>query len=70
MHELRSDPAPHAHLNYPAAGHIVLGLPYEPVMTQQQGQRGIRIDLGGTPAADAAAHRSDWPAAIRFITTR
>jgi hypothetical protein len=27
------------------------------------------LDLGGTPEANNAAHASDWPAAIRFITT-
>lgn len=69
MQQLRSDPAPHVHLNYPAAGHIVFGIPYVPLSIEEQGPR-FRIDLGGTPAADDAAHRSDWPAAVRFITTR
>jgi hypothetical protein len=27
------------------------------------------IDLGGTAAGDDAAQVSDWPAAIKFITT-
>ena len=50
------DGATHVHLNYPAAGHIVLDFPYAPTA----------ID-GGTAAATQAAHLSDWPAMLRFI---
>ena len=54
---LPHDGAAHVHLNYPAAGHIVLALPYFPYPPTG----------GGTQAADAAAHASDWPAMLRFI---
>lgn len=68
MHELRLDPAPHEHLNYPAAGHPVLGLPSIPQPTQDKlGQ--ITLNLGGTPSADDRAHRADWPAMINFIAS-
>ena len=56
MNWLPHDGAAHVHLNYPAAGHIVLDIPYAPVA----------ID-GGTAAATQAAHASDWPAVLRFI---
>lgn len=69
MTALRGSRAPHVHLNYPDAGHRALAIPYEPALTET-GQRGILIDLGGTPAGDAAAHISDWPAAVRFISSR
>lgn len=67
MRELRSDRARHVHLNYPAAGHIVLDIPYSPPFIRAT-ERNIVINLGGTPAADEAAYQSDWPAMIRFIT--
>lgn len=67
MSELRSDRAPHVHLNYPAAGHVVLDVPYAPPIITAP-QRNIVINLGGTPAADEAAYQRDWPAMIRFIT--
>ena len=67
MNSLRADPAPHVHLNYPAAGHHVFGIPYAPTVTETRGPRGGLLDLGGTNAANSAAHASDWPAAIRFI---
>lgn len=67
MSELRSDHAPHVHLNYPAAGHIVLGIPYAPPITTEREGKFV-FDLGGTPAADEEAYQNDWPAVIRFIT--
>ncbi len=52
----------------PVRGHIVLGIPSIPAATDEKvGQ--ITIDLGGTPSADDAAHRADWPAMIRFIAS-
>lgn len=67
MSELHSDRAPHVHLNYPAAGHVVLDIPYTPPIITEPEANAV-INLGGTPAADAAAYQSDWPAMIRFIT--
>lgn len=64
---LRSDPAPHQHLNYAGAGHIVLGLPYAPAFIEEPGPHGGTIDLGGTPSANNTAHEQDWPAMIKFI---
>ena len=69
MSGLRRDPAPHLHLNFPSAGHAVFGIPYQPSFTQATVARGIVIDLGGTSAADSAAHPRDWPAAIKFVST-
>jgi hypothetical protein len=54
-------------VNYPGAGHLVYGIPSLPEATEQRGGRGYVLDLGGSPAADNAAHVNDWPAAIRFI---
>ena len=67
MASLRSDPSSHVHLNYPGAGHLVFGIPSAPAAIEQKNVEGALLDLGGTPAGDAAAHASDWPAAIRFI---
>ena len=67
MASLHADPARHAHLNYPRAGHLVFGIPSVPAAIEQKNAMGALLDLGGTPAGDAAAHVSDWPAAIRFI---
>ncbi|MBV9423815.1 MAG: acyl-CoA thioesterase/BAAT N-terminal domain-containing protein [Solirubrobacterales bacterium] len=67
MSGLGSDRAIHQHLNYPDAGHIVLDVPYTPPVIETPGPRG-RINLGGSAAADEAAHLSDWPATINFIT--
>ena len=68
MRELRSDPAPHEHLDYPDAGHIVLGIPSIPSVRTERTD-GMTFDLGGSPAADDAAHRADWPIMRRFIAT-
>jgi len=67
MASLQHDPARHVDLNYPGAGHLVFGVPSAPAAIEQKNAGGAVLDLGGTPAADAAAHVSDWPAAIRFI---
>lgn len=67
MAALRSDPARHTHLNYPAAGHGAFSFPYIPGTTEERESPGTVIDLGGTIAGNSAAHVSDWPAAIRFI---
>lgn len=52
------DGAAHVHLNYPAAGHLVLGVPYFPSSVD---------GTGGSLAADQAATAQDWPAMLRFI---
>jgi dienelactone hydrolase len=57
MTALPHDHAAHVHLNYPAAGHEVLGIPYYPAPPAQD---------GGTAAANEAAYTSDWPAMLRF----
>lgn len=64
---LDADPARHVHLNYPGAGHLVYDIPSLPEATEQRGGRGYLLDLGGSLAADNAAHINDWPAAIQFI---
>jgi hypothetical protein len=76
MGAVRADPAVHVHLNYPAAGHFVFGVPSVPAPTEERltspgtedrVARSYILDLGGTEAADEAANLSDWPAAISFI---
>jgi dienelactone hydrolase len=57
MRLLPHDGAAHVHLNYPAAGHEVLGAPYYPAPPAQD---------GGTLAANESAYASDWPAMLRF----
>jgi dienelactone hydrolase len=57
MMALPHDGAAHVHLNYPAAGHEVLGVPSYPAPPAQD---------GGTAAANEAAYASDWPAMLRF----
>lgn len=64
MASLAADPSAHVHLNYPAAGHIVLAIPYTPTLTEQLLPSGQTELLGGTPATNDAANTSDWPAAI------
>jgi BAAT / Acyl-CoA thioester hydrolase C terminal/Acyl-CoA thioester hydrolase/BAAT N-terminal region len=58
--------AGHVHLNYPAAGHIVFGIPYRPTLIEERAPRGVS-NLGGSLEANNAAHEQDWPAAIKFI---
>jgi hypothetical protein len=60
---LPHDQAPHEHLNYPAAGHVVLDIPYGTLTTRN-------LADGGTLAANSAAYISDWPATVRFIENR
>jgi hypothetical protein len=76
MGAVPADPAVHVHLNYPAAGHFVFGVPSVPAPTEERltspgtedrVARSYTLDLGGTEAADEAANLSDWPAAISFI---
>ena len=67
MASLQHDPARHVHLNYPDAGHLVFGIPSAPAAIEQKNAGGAVLDLGGTPAADAAAHAGDWPAVISFV---
>ncbi len=45
MAALRSDRAPHAHLNYPAAGHLVFDLPYVPAETEERGQDRVSLKI-------------------------
>jgi hypothetical protein len=66
MRELRRDPAVHQRRVYAGAGHVVLDLPSVPASTLDE-PGGVGIELGGTPAANDAAHRADWPLALRFI---
>jgi pimeloyl-ACP methyl ester carboxylesterase len=68
MHTLRNDPSPHVHLNFAGAGHVVLDIPYQPTPIDVPAGSGPLIDLGGSAAADEAAHERDWPATINFIT--
>lgn len=67
MAGLHDDPARHVWLRYAGAGHTVLGVPSLPTPTQARGAGGRAVDLGGTPEADDAAYRRDWPAMLRFI---
>lgn len=68
MASLHGDPSAHVHLNYPAAGHLVLDPPYTPSLNEER-LHGSLIALGGTNAAYEAAHERDWPPTIQFITT-
>ncbi len=69
MASLAGKPAPHQHLNHPAAGHLVFGLPYEP--TPREGKTSsYLLDLGGSPAGNEAAHQSAWPAVLSFVATQ
>lgn len=60
MSALPPDGAARVHLNYPAAGDAVLGIPFSPIPAP-------RLAYGGTIAADSAAYMSDWPASIAFV---
>lgn len=62
MRSLPRARAAHVHLNYPAAGHVVLAIPYTPIPQSY-------LADGGTVAADSAAYMSDWPATMKFITS-
>ena len=72
MAALRHDAAPHVHLNYPRAGHLVFDIPYAGLgglvsTTAQEGNQ--LLDLGGSPAGNEAAHVRDWPFVLRFIAS-
>ena len=71
MAALHAVPADHVHLNYPAAGHLVFGVPSAPAPVEGRVAgaygRTYLLNLGGSEAADQAAYRSDWPAVISFI---
>jgi dienelactone hydrolase len=66
--ELHADPSVHRLIIYPSAGHIVFGVPSIPAPVTETGAR-FTLNLGGTLAANDAAHRADWPLALRFIKT-
>jgi dienelactone hydrolase len=63
MRELHDDPATHQRHVYRGAGHYVLDPPSLPSPTTNA--RGLSV--GGTEAADDAAHRADWPLMLHFI---
>lgn len=73
MDALHADPADHVHLNYPAAGHLVLGPAYAPAPVEERVVgplgRSYRLYHGGSEGADAAARASDWPAMLSFIAS-
>jgi pimeloyl-ACP methyl ester carboxylesterase len=60
MRALPRNGQPHIHLNYPTAGHLVLGIPYTPILSSE-------LADGGTVEGNSAARASDWPAMIAFI---
>jgi pimeloyl-ACP methyl ester carboxylesterase len=60
MSELPHGAERHVHVNYPDAGHLVLGIPYTPIIPSE-------LADGGTSAGINVAHASDWPAMIAFI---
>ncbi len=60
MSALPNNGEPHVHLNYPDAGHLVLGIPYTPIFPSE-------LADGGTSTGDNAAHTTGWPPMIAFI---
>jgi uncharacterized protein len=52
-----------AHLHYPTAGHMLF--PY--TRPSDTSIPALPADLGGTLAADAAAHRAAWPAVVAHL---
>jgi dienelactone hydrolase len=60
-------PYPVRHRRYPGAGHI-FALPNLPMPTgTQHPVRGVRVALGGTPAANARAAAAAWGETLRFL---
>jgi dienelactone hydrolase len=60
-------PFAHENLVYPGAGHLVFGIPYTLAGPSSLERSGVSIVLGGTPAANEAAHVDDWPKVLAFI---
>jgi dienelactone hydrolase len=60
-------PYPVRHRRYPGAGHI-FALPNLPMPTgTHHPVRGVRVALGGTPAANARAAAAAWGETLRFL---
>ena len=59
----------HEHLHFADAGHPIAPPPYGPATELvSPGPGGISFDLGGTPAANAAARAAGWRRSIEFLT--
>ncbi|WP_117210218.1 acyl-CoA thioesterase/BAAT N-terminal domain-containing protein [Allorhizocola rhizosphaerae] len=55
-------------LIYPEAGHAVGTFPYQPTGIRfNHPLTGVRIELGGSRQADAAARRDGWPRVLAFL---
>jgi dienelactone hydrolase len=70
MRELAAtrDRYPHDALVYPDAGHGVGTFPFLPIGTVHDHPiNGVRIEMGGTRAADQAARRDGWPKVLDFL---
>lgn len=61
----------HEHLHFADAGHPIAPPPYGPATELvSPGPGGVSFDLGGTPAANAAARTAGWRRSIEFLTER
>ncbi|MEU4803722.1 acyl-CoA thioester hydrolase/BAAT C-terminal domain-containing protein [Actinosynnema sp. NPDC023587] len=61
-------PFRHEHVVYPEAGHLIAGPPHRPVTRTVLPGPGVRLDLGGTPGATAAARIDAWRRTIEFLS--
>lgn len=60
-------PYPHQQLTYPAAGHVVFGVPLMPSPPLVAHLGGYDLLLGGTVEADEAAHADAWPKVLAYL---
>lgn len=55
---------------YPNAGHGVIGIPNLPAPGMVEIGKQTTLELGGTPAANAAAHLDSWRRILRYLARR
>jgi dienelactone hydrolase len=55
------------HLHYPDAGHLLLIPSFAPTTESLEAGPGVTLDLGGTPAATAAAREATWTQTLDFL---
>jgi dienelactone hydrolase len=69
-HRLRANDHPfrYEHVVYPGAGHLIAGPPNRPTTEVLVPDADVRFDMGGTPAASAAARTDAWRRTVEFLS--
>jgi dienelactone hydrolase len=65
--DAHAHPFEYEHVHFPEAGHLISMPPYGPTTESLVPGPGVEFDLGGTPAATAAAREAAWRKTVEFL---